>query len=132
MLECYCTRELCVHWLEFMFSIFHAKRSLNLYFQKSDSCSKTTSSSTSLERSCKGGVRGWAPSFVEFSTEVRSWKAVLSWVEEVEMRVEQGLKAAAEPAKAYGQWYFPVLNASVLLAAVLGSEATDVLLSLAF
>lgn len=29
----------------------------------------------------RGGVRGGAPSFVEFSIGVRSWKAVLSWVE---------------------------------------------------
>jgi hypothetical protein len=41
----------------------------------------------------KGGVRGGAPSFVEFSTGVRSWKAVLSWVVGAEMRGGQGSKA---------------------------------------
>lgn len=43
----------------------------------------------------EGGVRGVAPSFVEFSTVVRSWRAVLSWVGGVGMRAARGSTAEA-------------------------------------
>lgn len=50
-------------------------------------------------------VRGRAPSFVEFSTGVRSWKAVLSWVAAVS---REGLRLAVKE-----QMRFLEQNASV-------------------
>lgn len=69
-----------------------------------------------------GGVRGRAPSFVEFSTGVRSWKAVLSWVEAAVKNVELGSKFEEQECE---NWCSRGPSASALLAAGLDSAATD-------
>lgn len=73
----------------------------------------------------KGGVTGRAPSFVEFSTGVRSSKAVLSWVEEAVSREALGWKAEAALGLESALLCFLGLSGPASLTVGLGWVATD-------
>lgn len=103
-------------------------RSLNWYLQISVFRSKTISPATSLGHSFEGGVRGRAPSFVEFSTGVRSWRAVLSWVAAGARRGARGWWAAPAPGTACAWSCSRELSACAPPAGAPDWEATGVTL----